>query len=117
MRALLIRFIATLAVLSLPQFAIGATMDEEIDALLNAVAISDCVFVRNGKEHDVDDAVSHLQMKRERGGRHFDTTEEFIERIASKSSWSGKPYEIHCGDDEPQWALDWFNARLLEIRE
>ena len=117
MRASLNRVLATLTIVILPLIASSATMNEEIDALLDAVASSECVFVRNGKEYDVDDAVSHLQMKRERGGRYFDSTEEFIERIASKSSWSGKPYEIHCGEDEPYLAIDWFNARLKEIRE
>jgi hypothetical protein len=117
MHASLNRFLVAHTIVMLPLLASSATMDDEIDALLDAVATSECVFVRNGKEYDVDDAVSHLQMKRERGGRYFDSTEEFIERIASKSSWSGKPYEIHCGADEPQLAFDWFNDRLQEIRE
>ena len=39
-------------------------------------------------------ARDHLQMKRERGKRYYDSTEEYIDRIASKSSWSGKPYKI-----------------------
>jgi hypothetical protein len=108
--------IAVLAICALPLVATSATMDEEIDALLDAVTTSDCIFVRNGKEYEVEDAVSHLQLKRKNGGRYFKTTEEFIKRIASKSSFSGKPYEIHCGEASSQSAFDWFNARLQEMR-
>jgi hypothetical protein len=91
-------------------------MDREIDFLLESVASSDCVFIRNGDEHDPVAARDHLAMKRKRGKRYYDTTEEFIERIASRSSWSGKDYYIRCGAGEPQTASDWFTARLLEYR-
>ena len=116
MRISLNRLIAALAICALPLVATSATMDEEIDALLDAVITSDCIFVRNGKEYDVEDAVSHLQLKRKNGGRYFKTAEEFIKRIASKSSFSGRPYEIHCGEASEETAFDWFNARLEEIR-
>jgi hypothetical protein len=115
-RVLLTKLSLAVVIAVFPVMAASATMDEEIDALLAAVSTSECVFIRNDKEYDVDKAVSHLQMKRNRGGRYFSTTEEFIENIASKSSFSGKPYEIHCGDSPPQTAGDWFNDRLAEIR-
>lgn len=117
MRKSLNRLLAIVLIGALPLLAVGADMDTEIDALLLAVSTSDCVFIRNGKEHDTEDAVSHLQMKRRKGGRYFSTTEEFIERIASKSSFSGKPYEIRCGDADPQPAADWFGDRLQELRQ
>jgi hypothetical protein len=116
-RVLLIKLSLAVVLAAFPLVAASATMDEEIDALLAAVSTSECVFIRNGKEYDVEKAVSHLQMKRKRGGRYFSTTEEFIENIASKSSFSGRPYEIRCGDDAPQRAGDWFNDRLQEIRK
>ncbi len=86
-------------------------MDDEIDFLLTSVAESDCEFIRNGKEYTGDAARDHLQMKRERGKKHYETTEQFIERIASKSSWSGKPYRIRCGDSEED-ASAWFTRAL-----
>ena len=116
MRVSLNRVLAALVIFALPLVAASATMDEEIDALLDAVATSECLFVRNGKEYDVDAAVSHLQLKRKNGGRYFKTTEQFIERIASKSSFSGKPYEIRCSEAPAQSAFDWFSDRLQEIR-
>lgn len=98
-----------------PALADDDTMNTEIDYLLESVASSDCTFIRNGDEHQAADARDHLQMKRRRGKRYFDTTEEFIERLASKSSWSGKVYRIRCGSEEVD-AADWFNARLAEQR-
>lgn len=91
-------------------------MDQEIDFLISAVADSSCTFVRNGREHDAARASQHLQMKRERGSKYYDTTEQFIERIASRSSWSGKDYLIRCGDGAAVTANEWFNARLAEYR-
>ncbi len=116
MRVLLTKLSLAVVIAAFPVMAAGATMDAEIDALLAAVSASECVFIRNGKEYDVEKAVSHLQMKRKRGGRYFSTTEEFIENIASKSSFSGKPYEIRCGDASPQSAAAWFGDRLQEMR-
>ena len=116
MRVLLTKLFLAVVIATFPVMVAGATMDEEIDALLAAVSASECVFIRNGKEYDVEKAVSHLQMKRNRGSRYFSTTEEFIENIASKSSFSGKPYAIRCGDSPPQPAGDWFGDRLQEIR-
>ena len=96
-------------------FAGGEAMDAEIDFLLESVASSSCTFIRNGKEHGASDARDHLQMKRRRGKRYFDSTEEFIERLASESSWTGKPYRIRCGDEEVN-AKSWFTSRLTVYR-
>ena len=104
------------ALLVIAQPARAESMDDEIDFLLETVANSGCTFIRNGREHDADDARDHLQTKRRRGKRYFDTTEEFIERLASKSSMSGKPYSIRCGDADAVPAGDWFMARLNERR-
>lgn len=91
-------------------------MDSEIDHLLDSVAASECTFIRNGSEHGPHAARSHLALKRKRGKRHFSSAEEFIERLASSSSWSGKPYAIRCGDDE-QPAGEWFTEVLQEYRD
>lgn len=93
------------------------TMDSEIDYLLATVAGSDCTFTRNGKDYDGAKARDHLQMKRERGKRYYSNTEEFIENLASKSSWSGKSYRIKCGDAPQTDAGDWFSALLTKHRE
>ncbi len=110
-----LRAICAAAILACPAFADDTAMDAEIDFLLTSVAESDCIYIRNGKEHSGVAARDHLQMKRERGKKYYDTTEEFIERIASKSSWSGKPYRIRCGDTEED-ASAWFTRTLESFR-
>ncbi len=102
--------------LLLPGAAFSASMDEEIDFLLDTVGNSDCIFARNGKDHSAADARDHLQMKRKRGARYFDSAEEFIERLASKSSWSGKPYHIQCGSEPRVTAREWFMTLLEQHR-
>jgi hypothetical protein len=113
------KIIAALAtcLILLPGIALSASMDEEIDFLLATVGNSDCVFTRNGKDHAAEDARDHLQMKRKRGARYFDNSEEFIARLASESSWSGKPYFIQCGDEPRVTAREWFTALLDQYRE
>ncbi len=91
-------------------------IDVEIDYLLDTVVSSNCVFIRNGKEHRPEAAKDHLNMKRRRGKKYFSSTEEFIENLASSSSWTGKPYHIRCGDEEAQLAKTWFSAVLAQYR-
>jgi hypothetical protein len=115
---LLQKIIAALAacMILVPGMALSASMDEEIDFLLETVGGSDCVFTRNGKDHAAEDARDHLQMKRKRGARYFDNSEEFIARLASESSWSGKPYFIQCGDEPRVTAKEWFTTLLEQYR-
>ena len=91
-------------------------MNAEIDYLLDTVVASDCTFIRNGKEHEPEAAKDHLNLKRRKGKKYYSNADEFIENLASSSSWSGKPYHIRCGDDEAQLAKDWFSAVLAQYR-
>lgn len=97
--------------------ALSADVEIEIDHLLQAVRESDCHFIRNGKTHDSFTAAEHLQMKRKRARRYYDSTEQFIARIASKSSLSGKPYLIDCPERPPVEAEKWFLEKLVSIRD
>ena len=89
----------------------------EIDFLLTAVGDSGCTFLRNGEAHSATEAEGHLRMKYRRGRRYASTTEEFIERLASSSSMSRKPYLILCGNTDPVPTYDWLFERLREYRE
>ena len=105
-----------LLLLGLSPLAVAQDTDAEIDFLLEAVAESGCTFIRNGKEHSAADARDHLAMKRRRGKRYYDDTDQFIERIASSSSWSGKPYLIACESAGPRPIKSWYLERLREYR-
>lgn len=91
----------------------------EVDYLLDRVVASDCTFIRNGKRYDGADAASHLRRKYDYAQRkHGDiTADQFIEHIATKSSWSGRLYTVEC---PPQYAeqrsADWLTQMLDQHR-
>ena len=92
-----------------------ADADTEIRALIQAVAESECEFNRNGSLYSAETAAAHLELKYSKGKRYAESAEAFIERLASKSSWSGKPYQMIC-DGQTQPTGDWLTATLQDIR-
>jgi len=76
-------------------FAMAAE-DKEIEFLLSYIAESDCIFIRNGDEHQAKDASEHLEMKYNHARNRIKSAEGFIDKIATKSSFSGRPYEVLC---------------------
>ncbi len=98
------------------QLAAAETADEEIQFLIEAVGKSGCDFIRNGDRHDSEAAVEHLQLKYKRGKRYSKTAESFIDRLASKSSISGRPYSIVCEESGAHTASDWLYEALQAHR-
>lgn len=90
--------------------------EQEINHLIGQVETSGCVYIRNGTEHDAESAADHLRLKYRRGKRYADTAEHFIDRLASASSWTGKTYQLRCGDvTEP--SADWLHRELRGYRD
>jgi hypothetical protein len=90
--------------------------EEEVQYLLEFVAASGCTFVRNSTEHDPVDAADHLRLKYSRGGRYVNSAEQFIDRLASESSWTGNTYTVTCdGKTEPSG--DWLHRALKDYRQ
>ena len=96
--------------------AISDETSAEIDRMLQQVQASDCIFIRNGSEHDAEDAADHLRLKLKRGKKYVNTTEQFIDRLASESSWTGKPYTIRCPDQDEELTGAWLHRLLDSIR-
>ena len=90
--------------------------EKEIEYLLSSIGKSDCSFIRNGSAHSAEDAEAHLRMKYERGKRYVSSAETFIDRLASGSSLSRKPYEIDCAESLPVPSGEWLKKRLSEYR-
>ncbi len=87
----------------------------EIDYLLTFVAESGCTFIRNGSEHEPAAAADHLRLKYSRGARYVNSAEQFIDRLASESSWTGKIYYVDCnGHTEPSG--QWLHRALADYR-
>lgn len=95
---------------------------QKIDALLEAVKTSDLTFIRNGKEYSAKEAYQHLSMKLKNAQRSWFappkekwTAKLFIEKVASRSSLSGKPYLVKLKDGKTIEARIWLEARLKEM--
>lgn len=94
----------------------GENADAEVQYLLKFVAESGCTFVRNGDDHDSADAADHLRLKYDRGGRYVNSAEQFIDRLATQSSWSGKAYTVTCqGKNQPSG--EWLHRALAHYRQ
>ena len=90
--------------------------DARIEYLLTVVAsLQDAQFIRNGKSSDSKAAVDHLRTKLRAAGSRVQTAEDFIRDCASKSSISGKPYEIRFADGTVLLAADFLRQKLLEF--
>lgn len=97
----------------------SADARREIAQLIGSLDGSQCQFQRNGSWYGPADARLHLQRKYDYLLRKdkVDTAEQFIERAASQSSMSGKPYRIACPGQPEQTAAVWFTARLAALRQ
>ena len=98
---------------------INPVAKKEIQHLLSYLESSGCQFFRNGSWHAARDASKHLQQKYQyllnRG--MLSTAESFIERGASESSMSSKPYQVRCGNEvKPDTSAAWFKAELARYR-
>ncbi|MBU1140682.1 MAG: DUF5329 domain-containing protein [Proteobacteria bacterium] len=83
-----------------------AADNEEINYLLSYLSDSGCTFIRNGNEHQAQEAREHLEMKYNHAKGRIKTAEDFIDKIASKSSLSRRQYEVRCADvqlSSKQW--------------
>ena len=75
-------------------------LESTIQYLLKHVADSGLVFIRNSERHDAADAAEHMNNKYEYFRDKIKTPEDFIQRCASKSLMSGKPYLVVLKNDE-----------------
>ena len=83
-------------------------IDTEVRHLLDFVGSSNCTFVRNGAEYGAEEARRHLKMKYGYVRRRLRSTEEFIDKVATQSSLSGKQYAVRCGEaveTSQQWLI------------
>jgi hypothetical protein len=98
--------------------ATPARAEREISALIEGLRDSPCHFQRNGRWYDGERAAAHLRRKYDyvsnRGG--VQSAEAFIELAASRSSFTGRPYRVRCGEAAAMDAGAWFRARLALLR-
>ncbi|MEO3991796.1 YfeK family protein [Pseudocitrobacter cyperus] len=114
MKKLLCALVALL--LTLPAWAkLNAHEEARINAMLEALSQQKTlVFVRNGDEHTCDEAVSHLRLKLSNTRNRIDTAEQFIDKVASSSSITGKPYIVKIPGKSDENAQPYLHALIAQ---
>jgi hypothetical protein len=94
------------------------TVQIEVNFLLGYLEESGCEFYRNGTWHDSKAAQAHLRDKYKylASGNQINTTEDFIEKAATKSSFSGLPYEVRCNGGATVTTNQWLRDELARFR-
>jgi hypothetical protein len=88
-----------------------------VDRLIEAVGQrSDATFIRNGSDYTAEDAATFLRKKLESQGDGLKSAEEFIDRIASKSSMSGESYRVKLSDGREMSSAQFLRAELQRLK-
>lgn len=103
-------------ILSSPMCVYASNMQGEIEHLLDFVNNTQCKYERNGTSHSGKDAVEHIKKKYNYFMDDIDSTEEFIELSATKSTMSGKYYLIACEGKSKIRSQDWLLKELRHYR-
>ena len=104
--------LAALLVMATPALALSDREEARVEAMLAALEQSkDVVFIRNGDEHTAAEAASHLRLKLSKTRNRLDSAEQFIDKVGSASSISGRPYLVR----EPGKGERTANAFLHEL--
>lgn len=92
---------------------------QEISHLIHYLEVSGCRFNRNGTWYTSVEAVKHINKKYEYllDKKIVSSAEVFIEKAASESSMSGKPYLVQCGEAQAQPSAKWFTSELESYRK
>jgi hypothetical protein len=90
---------------------------QAIEALIASVAqLSDATFLRNGKSYPASTAARFLREKWQSRQSEVRSAEEFIDRIASFSSTTSKPYLIRFADGRQVSSAEYLRAELVRLR-
>lgn len=111
------RFIFGIAVL-MASFQAEAPLAEsqKIEALIRHVeSLKDAKFVRNGVEYDAPAAGQFLRGKWKTQEAEIKTAKDFIDKVASVSSTSGKPYLIQLADGREVKSGEYLAGELKKL--
>jgi hypothetical protein len=90
----------------------------EVEHLLDYVARPGCEFNRNGSWYDGQKAREHLRDKYQylEKRKLVPDAEAFIQRGATESSMSGKPYQVRCNGSAAVQSGPWLTEELKRYR-
>ncbi|MBM4264806.1 MAG: hypothetical protein FJ145_25705 [Deltaproteobacteria bacterium] len=89
---------------------------QKIEALINRVkSLKDAKFVRNGSGYSSDNAARFLKGKWDANAADVKSAKDFIDKVASFSGTSGKPYLIRFKDGKEVKSQEYLLAELKRI--
>lgn len=88
----------------------------EVTYLLEYLRTSGCEMERNGKKYNSESAYSHVKKKYEYFRDKIKTSEDFVEYSATKSTISGKYYNVFCDSEPAERTQDWLLEELRRYR-
>jgi hypothetical protein len=88
----------------------------EVEHLIGYLQESGCHMIRNDKSYNGQEGASHVRRKYNHFRGRISSTEEFIEYAATKSTMSGRYYQVLCPDKEPMRSQDWLLMELHAYR-
>ena len=111
--------ILLLAISSLALAEPAASTQAEIAYLFSQLTTSGCEFNRNGTWYSAAEATAHISKKYDylKQKNLISSTEDFIDKAASKSSMSGTPYLVKCKDTPRVESAKWFRDALIRFRK
>jgi hypothetical protein len=117
-RTILLALLVFLANLATAHAAEPAATKVEIAHLFSVLETSNCQFNRNGTWYSAKEAAAHLRTKYKylQDRDLIPSSEKFVERAATQSSFSGKAYQIKCADNVSQASSPWFLMVLAKHR-
>lgn len=105
------------AAAALAQATPSAAEQKLIDGLIQRVSTMRAMtFMRNGKPHDAAEAAKHMRAKFDHFKDEIVTAEDFIDRCASRSEVTGRPYQVRLENGTLQDANAFLNAELRAMR-
>src|SRR4051812_34506232 len=111
-------FVISLALVAPVTAAEEKTEKQKIEALIKHIdELKDAKFIRNGAEHDAKAAAKFMRVKWERADSEIKTARDFIDKLATTSSTSGKPYLIRLKDGKDQKLGEYLTAELKKIEK
>lgn len=117
-RSLLLGVLASLLLSPAVRAAVPPVAQAEINQLLAVIGTSGCEFHRNGSWYDAKQAESHLRNKYQLlvARARINTAEDFIDKVATRSSLSGLDYQVRCNGGTTIKCGLWLRDELLRYR-
>jgi len=116
--AIMLLVIALVVPLGVPAAEKPATEKEKIEALIrNIENLKGATFIRNNSDYDAKTAAKFLRGKWRAHEKEVKTATDFIDKVATVSGTSGKPYMIRFKDARDVKCADYLKDELKKLEK